>query len=191
MRELLVRLQNALPAVEAWISDLHRRHAAESVSADATGCTRLADYLPRSVLQQARAVLVDRVPFPPVGAMGLPEFEAMAAMPIAGITFGHMYFLDRSQATEAIHLHELVHVVQWGTLGVPAFLSAYGVGIVRHGYEASPFETAAFDMQDHFERGEPIPDLTGLVSAHAERIYAETEELFRSVGLTMSRRTRK
>lgn len=185
MRELLVRLQNALPAVETWISTLHERHASASVAASATGCSRLGDYLPAALLQRARAVVVDETPFPPVTELGLPEFQAMAEMPMAGITFGHMYFLSRRHATEAVHLHELVHVIQWETLGIPAFLSTYAVGIALHGYAASPFEKTAFDMQGRFERGEAVADLAGLVSRHARRTCEETEELFRSVGLSM------
>jgi hypothetical protein len=46
-RELLVGLQNALPAVETWISTLHERHASASVATSATGCSRLGDYVQR------------------------------------------------------------------------------------------------------------------------------------------------
>lgn len=76
---------------------------------------------------------------------------------MAGITFGHMYFLHREHAHEAIHFHELVHVVQWAALGAAAFLPTYAVGIAQHGYEASPFELAAFDLQAKFERGDALP----------------------------------
>jgi hypothetical protein len=126
------------------------------------------------------------MPFPPVGTLGLPEFEALAAMPMAGITFGHMYFLHREHTREAIHFHELVHVVQWTTLGVAVFLPTYAAGIARHGYEASPFELAAFDLQAKFERGDALPGIVDFIAWHAEQTRQEAEDLFRSAGLTMA-----
>jgi len=188
MRDLLTRMQRGQPAVEAWISDLHASSAPQSVAASATGFTRLGKYFPSSILEQARAVTVDLIPFPPVGALGLPEFEALAAMPMAGITFGHMYFLHREHTHEAIHFHELVHVVQWTTLGVAAFLPTYALGIARHGYESSPFELAAFDLQAKFERSDALPDMVDFIGRHAERTRQEAENVFRFVGLTMAAR---
>jgi hypothetical protein len=189
VRDLLIRLQDALPTVEAWVANLHRIHASASVAPGAMGIARLAEYLPGSLLKRARAVVVDEVPFPPVVALGLPEFKDLADMQMAGITFGHMYFLNRQHVNDATHLHELVHVIQWSTLGTPAFLSTYAVGIVLHGYGGSPFEMAAFDMQGRFERGESVGDLAGFIAWHAEQVCSEAEEVFRSVGLTIGRRT--
>lgn len=186
MRDLLIRLQHALPAVEAWVAELHASSAAQSIAASATGFTRLGHYFPASVLEHARAVTVDLMPFPPVGALGLPEFEALAAMPMAGITFGHMYFLNREHTQEAIHFHELVHVVQWAQLGVATFLPTYAVGIAQHGYEASPLELAAFDLQAKFERGEALPRVVDFIGWHAEQTRKDAENLFRSAGLTMA-----
>ena len=176
MHDLLTRLQRALPAVEKWISTLHASSAPHSVSVSATGFARLGRYVPSSVLQGARAVAVDAVPFPPVGALGLPEFEPMAAMPMAGITFGHMYFVQREHWQEPIHFHELVHVVQWSALGVAPFLSTYALGIARHGYEASPLELAAFDLQGKFERGDALPDVVDFISWHAGQTRDEALE---------------
>jgi hypothetical protein len=188
MWDLLNRIQRAQPGVEAWMSDLHARNAAQSTAASATGFARLGQYFPASILEGARAVTVDRMPFPPVVALGLPEFEALAAMPMAGITFGHMYFLHRDHAGEALHFHELVHVVQWAALGVAAFLPTYAVGIVQHGYEASPFELAAYDLQAKFERGNALPGIVDFIRWHADETRKEAESLFQSVGLTMATR---
>ena len=185
MRDLLSRLQRALPAVETWISELHARHTARSVPASSTGFTRLGQYFPASLLQRARAVTVDVMPFPPVRDLGLPEFEAMATMPMAGITFGNMYFLHGERAEEATHFHELVHVVQWSALGVRRFLLTYAVGIAQHGYETSPLEFSAYELQARFERGEAIPGLVEFITWHAEQARREVENLFLSVGLSM------
>jgi hypothetical protein len=130
------------------------------------------------------------MPFPPVAALGLPEFEALAAMPMAGVTFGHMYFLHRDHTQEETHFHEMVHVVQWAGLGIKAFLQTYAVGIARHGYEASPFERVAYDLQARFEREDALPGVVDFIREHAERTRQEAEELFRSFGLTMDGRAK-
>src|SRR5207244_4655378 len=122
MTDLLQRLQRALPKVGRWIDDLHAKHSQASVSASATGFPRLGSTFPASLLQRARAVTVDTIPFPPVSAYGLREFEHMARMPMAGITFGNMYFVHPSHSSEGIHFHELINVVQWSTLGVNELL---------------------------------------------------------------------
>lgn len=186
MRDLLSRLLDALPAVEMWMAELHEKNALDCVRPGDTSLARLGHYFPRSVLDRARAVIVDVVPFPPVTALGLPEFEAMAAMPMDGITFGDMYFLRRDQASEALHFHELVHVVQWSALGVTAFLPTYAVGFIQHGYRDSPLESTAYTLQSRFERGQDLPDLVDFISWDAEQARKLAEDLFRSVGLAMT-----
>src|SRR5260221_3988949 len=186
MRDFLTRLLHALPAVEEWVSDLHAMHAAHSVQVSESSFIRLRQYFPLSVLEHARSVTADVIPFPPVGALGLPEFEAMAAMPMAGITFGHMYFLHRDHVREAIHFHELVHVVQWSALGVTAFLPTYALGFAQHGYEGSPLESMAFDLQAKFERGDDLPRLVDFIRWHADHTRNEAGDVFRSIGIAMA-----
>jgi hypothetical protein len=185
MKDLLGRLQRALPHVQEWISDLHTKHAPNSVAAGAMGFARLAHHFPAEILQSTRAVAIDVVPFPPVADLGLPELEELARMPMAGITFGDMYFVRPEHSTEPIHFHELVHVVQWATLGPAAFLSTYAVGIAKHGYEASPLEMAASDLQARFERGEALRRAVDFVRWHAGQCRAGAAELFDSLGMTM------
>jgi len=144
---------------------------------------RLAQYFPATILHDCRAVAVDAVPFPPVADLDLPEFVAMANMPMAGITFGHMYFVRRDYDTEAIHFHELVHTVQWAALGFDAFLSTYATGILQQGYEASPFELTAYDLQARFERGDPLPDVVDFIRWHANETHTTTARLLESLGI--------
>ena len=40
---------------------------------------------------------------------------------------------------ERLHFHELIHVVQWLTLGPERFLMAYADGLERFGYSQKPF----------------------------------------------------
>ena len=60
------------------------------------------------------------------------------------------------------------------------------IPIAQHGYEASPFELAAFDLQARFERGDTLPGIVEFIGWHAEQTRQEAENLFRSVGLTMA-----
>jgi hypothetical protein len=71
---------------------------------------RLKASFPTALLERAHAVTIANVPFPPVLEIGLPEFEALANMPMSGITFDWMYCVRNDFDTEAIHFHELIHV---------------------------------------------------------------------------------
>ena len=153
LKDLLRRVQSALPEVRTWIEDLHARYSPFAVPPSSVGFTRLLDYFPESVLRTARSTIVDDIPFPPVSSYGLPEFESLAKMPMAGITFDGMYFVQRSHSVEHVHFYELIHVVQWDTLGVNEFLLTYALGIAQHGHMQSPLEAVAYDLQDQFEKG--------------------------------------
>jgi hypothetical protein len=183
MRDILERLDRALPAVEDWMKALHAQSALRAVAAGALGSARLGQYFPEELLGTSYAVPVEATPFPPVAKLDLPEFEALAQMPMAGITFGHMYFVAPGHWQESLHFHELVHVVQWRTLGVPDFLRTYAVGILRAGYHGSPFEVAAYDLQSRFESRAAISDAMGWIQSHARREHGVTMDLYRSLGM--------
>jgi hypothetical protein len=185
MTELFQRLLRALPRVEQWIDDLHSQSMRQARRASETGYVRLGGYFPSTFLTEARFAIVDTIPFPPVSVYGLPEFQAMAEMPMAGITFGNLYFVHPSHATEGIHFHELVHVVQWRTLGVRPFLLTYALGILQHSYEASPLEAIAFDYQARFDRGLAMPSLVEDVARHAGQTRDLAEAVYRANGINM------
>jgi hypothetical protein len=183
--DVLLRLQSALPRVAGWIDDLHATHASLAVPTADLGFQALPRYFPATVLRNVRAVTVDRIPFPPVSAYGLPEFESMASMAMAGITFRGMYFVHGPHSSEAIHCHELVHTIQWRTLGLEAFLSTYAVGILQHGYPRSPLESMAFDLQAQFERQVPVASVLDVVVRHTLAARDAAAEVFRANGLRL------
>jgi hypothetical protein len=180
MDDIVSRLERAIPRVEEWMRELHSAHSTQARSASTLGYAGLARAWPASVLSEALAVSVDRTPFPPVSEYGLPEFEAMSQTSWAGITFGHMYFTDRTEANEATHFHELCHVVQWKALGVRPFLLTYALGILSNGYTRSPFEAIAYELQVEFEAGRPRSGLVDFLAAHATDAYAAVAESLRS-----------
>jgi hypothetical protein len=188
--ELLQRLQRALPQIEQWIDTLHARHLRESTRVCDAGFPRLAASFPMALLRATRVASVATVPFPPVSGYGLPEFQAMADMAMAGITFRDMYFVHPSYSSEGVHFHEMIHVVQWKTLGVRPFLLTYGLGILQHEYEHSPLEAIAYESQARFEQGIAMSSVTEHVGRHALQVSQDAAALFRAHGLEFERPAR-
>lgn len=147
------RFSTSIPLVVAWIDTLLARHQDRAVSVDSLRFARLGHIFPQSVLDRTKVVVVsDRVPFPPLIDLGLPEFQQIENMPIAGMTYRDTLFLNEPHSTESLYFHELVHVIQWETLGDHKFLLAYGMGLMQFGYHGSPLEKMAYALQSAFEQ---------------------------------------
>jgi hypothetical protein len=106
-------------------------------------------------------------------------------MPVSAITFDYMYFVHEGHSSAALHVHELVHVVQWRTLGVQPFLLAYALGILESGYSESPLEAIACQLQAQYEDGAAIPQLFATVSNHAKAEAERAANTFAAHGLRM------
>jgi hypothetical protein len=186
MQDLLRRLLDALPLMERWMDALHAAHLRDSIAARELGLPRVFDHFPARVLDETRVVTVSELPFPPVSAYRLPEFEPMATTPMTGITFGNMYFV-RPEASAGVHVHELVHVVQWNVLGRSDFLLTYAVGLIQHGYAQSPLEAIAFELQERFERMTLRGFVDDEVAMHAAAARDAAAAMFEAHGLRMPR----
>ena len=186
MTEFLQRLDRAMPTVQRWIEELHRQHQSGAVSAHDMGFDRLSEHYPLELLRASKAVAVDTIPFPPVSLLGLPEFEEMAGMDMAGITFLDMYFFRPAVSSEGLHFHELVHVVQWNALGLRPFLLTYALGIAQYGYFGSPLEAKAYELQDQFERRTLRSLVVKEIEDHAVNTLSTAEVTFRQYGIDMS-----
>ena len=185
MTDVFRRLQTALPQVLIWVERLLLEHAESATPVDRLGFPRLPLYWPGELLRSARVISTTVMPFPPVSAYGLPEFAAMESMPMSGITFRDMFFVDPAYGSEGVHFHELVHVVQWNALGASDFLLTYGVGLAQFGYENSPLEAIAYELQVSFERGAPIPAITDAIEQHALRTRGAAAALLAEHGVGM------
>ena len=188
MGEGLTRLRSALPPTSQWIDELLAEHESGSTPVSELGYAGLSACFPSSLLRATRVAMVRRVPFPPVSAFGLPELEAMARMPLAGITFRDMYFVDELLPFEHIHFHELVHVIQWRALGFDDFLLTYGANVLLHGTTRSPLEALALDLEARFKRGARLPDIPEWVAREALRARESAVAAFRACGLDFSAR---
>lgn len=169
--DIIRRFHAALPQVRGWIDQFLEAHADHTRPVSALGFTRLPACYPRELLERTKVVSVDRVPFPPVEKFGLPEFAPMQQMVFDGITFKDTFFLQQGRASETLHFHELVHVVQWSRLGVDNFLLAYGLGLFSFWYAQSPLEQMAYTLQRSFELGTLPQELVCVIEQGTDAIW--------------------
>lgn len=112
----------------------------------------------RSVdLQRVRALQAgaeQRVPNPPfyselekLGFTGLPNFTAMAAITFDDVVVFH------DPLTPQLIFHEMVHVVQYRLLGIDEFAHFYVRGYLHSGYEGTPLEVCAYQLDGRFLMG--------------------------------------
>jgi hypothetical protein len=144
-------LQTKLPDVGRWVDNVVQQHRRFARPVTSLAFGRLPQYFQFGTLNRAFVVEVDVIPKPPLTALGLHQFEAFEHMDADGITYGDTYFIRRERAAdEALHFHELVHIVQWQILGPERFILAYAVGLAGGGYSTNPFEQIAYALQDRF-----------------------------------------
>ena len=152
MHPFVAKFNVVLPSVKKWIEETLEAHAKSATLVLNSPFTRLQEYLPKDLLSRSWVVVVPRVPFPPLSQFGLSEFKAMEGMLLDGVTYKDTFFVRDGQQRESLYFHELVHVVQWECLGVENFLLAYGVGLLLYGYQRSPLEQMACQLQGAFEQ---------------------------------------
>jgi hypothetical protein len=141
------------PLIARWIKKTLAKHATAARPVASFGFSRLPDYYVAQVLASSKAVVVPRVPMPPLSAMGLDRFRDFEKMNAGGMTFFDTYFVRADHAhDESLHFHELVHLIQWRLLGPEKFLALYADGLERFGYRKSPLEVIAFQLQHRFQR---------------------------------------
>jgi len=139
------------PVVADWIQDALAAHEGKARTVASCGFQRLPNYFNAETLISSKVVLVDRLPVPPLSAMGLSQFAEFERGDFNGITYLDTFFLKFAFATdESIHFHELIHVIQWRVLGMKDFLRAYTDGLERFGYRHSPLEKMAYDAEADF-----------------------------------------
>jgi hypothetical protein len=161
----------AYPLVAGWIQQTLASHSTAAKPVDSFGFTRLPQCYGPELLASSRAVVLAKVPMPPLSAMGLSRFSDFEHMDAGGITYLNTYFVRADYANdESLHFHELVHVIQWRLLGPERFLRLYADGLERFGYRNSPLEEVAYSLQYRFER-----------EAHPFSVQAACEKLIERI----------
>jgi hypothetical protein len=143
----------AYPQLLGWIQKTLRVYENIAQPVASMHFARLPQYFDQSLLETVKFIALDRLPMPPLAAMGLNRFAAFEQGNFDGITYLDRYFIKRTVVTEeALHFHELIHVIQWRLLGPERFLAAYANGLAQFGYENSPLEKMAYDAEALFKQ---------------------------------------
>ena len=145
-------LSPKLPLVKQWINTTLSQHSASVQGILNFNFPKVNDCFSPEIIKITKVVIVDKVPVPPLSQLGLGQLDGFEGGDYAGITFIDTYFLSAKYSSiEALHFHELVHIVQWQHLGIDRFLLTYGAGLLQFGYRNSPLEVMAYDYQEKFE----------------------------------------
>jgi len=143
--------QKFYPALLGWIDTTLRAHAGNTQTVVSRGFSRLPLYFSADTLASAKVVLVEKLPIPPLSSWGLTRFADFERGNFDGITYLNTFFIMRAELkNEAVHFHELIHVVQWRILGPEQFLRSYADGLERLGYRDNPLEVMAYDAEAAF-----------------------------------------
>lgn len=160
------RYVELLPYMLEWIQQTLNAYAGEKTVVGSIRFPRLSNYFSKELLDSASVVVTDRLPAPPLSALGLGEFADFERQPMGGITYQDTYFIETSAAAnESLHFHELVHVIQWRVLGQEDFLLKYAAGLAEHGYLDCPLERMAYEHQRRFDAGHPPYPVEAAVGA--------------------------
>ena len=151
---MMIKLLAALPKARRWVDQQVATHWSSSTPVSEFDFDRLSQFFPRELLSNTRVAVVDRTPAPPLEQWGVGEFNDLGA-PVgksaAGITLGRLFFVRRGrEQSESLFFHEMVHVVQWDLLGANGFLALYGILLRKYGYQGSPLEEMAYQLQSQF-----------------------------------------
>lgn len=150
----------------AWVQEQRDRHRPDALALKPQERQVFEPFFEAEVLDEVRFKSVPRIENPGfyrlLAAMGRPLPLDFAAS--HGITFGDTVLLsERYLQSDASRLsllfHEMVHVVQYGLLGMEGFLRVYVTGWAENGFEyrAIPLERDAYDLQDRFEENAAAP----------------------------------
>jgi hypothetical protein len=160
--------QKFFPLVDDWMWAALAAHAGTARPVASCRFPRLPLYFTAETLASAKVVITDRSP---LSAWGLTQFATFERREPDGITYLDTCFLKPHQSkNEAIHFHELIHVIQWRVLGAERFLRSYADGLERFGYRDSPLEVMAYDAEARFVASTAGFDAEELVAENLARI---------------------
>jgi hypothetical protein len=163
--------QKFFPLVDNWIWAALAAHAGKARPIASCGFPRLPRYFTAETLASAKVVIMDRLPVPPLSSWGLTQFASFERGDPDGITYVDTCFLKPHQSkNEAIHFHELIHVIQWRVLGAERFLRSYADGLECFGYRDSPLEVMAYDAEARFVASTAGFDAEELVAENLARV---------------------
>ncbi len=147
-------MASALSAAQDYIDQLLRWNRPNKERISSFDFARLPQFFPESLLARVSAVVVDQIPLPEEAAFGCNGLLKADGGEFVGMTYLDTYFIKSGyEMNEAVHFHELVHVIQWLYLGFDRFMDLYMTGMLRYGYRNCPVEAIAYHHQARFEAG--------------------------------------
>jgi hypothetical protein len=149
------QFRRLLSGVKNWMVGMLADHEAQMQPVAAAQFDNLERYYPTALLQHVQRVVVDRCPLPPLASSGIPQLADIENWELKGIPWENTIFIRRDLADwDAVHFHELLHIVQWQCLGTDRYLTAWAIGTITRGYRNNPLEEMAFRHQLRFEKEE-------------------------------------
>ena len=129
---LIKKIHTALPKIKEWMNNVLDAQQNNATPVIKYNFPKLQKIFPSAFLEKSKVVYLEgKVPFPPLSQIGLHELAGMDQRTMGGVTYKDTFFVNNLNRTESLHFHELIHVIQWETLGVDNFLLAYGVGLMQ------------------------------------------------------------
>ena len=166
--------ETKFPLILGWIKTTLAQHKGDACQVSERGFQRLPDHYDPKTLEFAKVVYIRDVPMPPLSALGLAQFADFERMRPGGITYLDTFFVRQElRDDEAIHFHELVHIIQWRALGPKRFLAAYADGLERIGYEHCPLEVMAYTLGSVFQNPSHLFEVAGVVHEELARQHPE------------------
>ena len=155
-----------LSDVKKWIVHTLAEHDAQKQPVAAANFEKLERFYPAGFLQRVQRVIVDRCPVPPLADTGTSQLSEIENWDLKGIPWENTIFIRRDLAEwDAVHFHELLHIVQWQYLGTDRYLTAWAIGTITRGYRDNPLEEMAFRHQLRFETTDTPYDVIREVAA--------------------------
>ncbi|MGF1761506.1 hypothetical protein L4D76_27095 [Photobacterium sagamiensis] len=146
-----------LEKFDAWIDEINKSYKYQAISCESF-YDHFKGYYSRDFLRECRYVITNDIPkpsFPELIDIGLGDFLDMDC---GAITYKNTYFMKPQHKDDLeIHIHELVHSIQWQKLGGIGFLQRYAKEINVFGYDDAPLENMAYEVGRHFiNKGKPF-----------------------------------
>jgi hypothetical protein len=141
-----------------WVRGLQRDHSATATPLPERIREHLARFVPAATVERVRVCVVPEIPTPSflVEAVeaGLPllDFHAMAAFTAEILVLINPVRVSGLEATaRAILFHEVVHVHQYGVLGLETFMHEYLSSVAAYrNYRTIPLEAMAYEAQGRY-----------------------------------------
>lgn len=142
-----------------WLRAAHRKYASSARPLTPFEREAMRGWFSEGLLDQVRIAETDTIELPWVGLTRRIPGRAMAGLidgagGPGGIALGDLVVVRRRGGTSLL-FHELVHVVQYQTLGTRRFLTLYLRTWWETGcnYFAIPFEEEAYSWQERYDGG--------------------------------------